>query len=165
MGTVFSEWMEGGSLKDRIRDGSLYEGEDREVNERILSIAVQSAKGLEYAQKLNLVHQDVKPGNILLTKGWDAKVGDFGLAGVRSRMQSSGKQAAGNADATGNGAAAAGYTLAYCPKEQAEGAPPMTWMDCYAWALTVLEMYAGKRLWETGAEAKEHYRQYLTRCR
>lgn len=187
--TVFSEWMEGGSLKDRIRDGSLYEGEDWEVNERILSIAVQSAKGLEYAQKLNLVHQDVKPGNILLTKGWDAKVGDFGLAGARSRTQRSGKQAAGSAVEAGNAAAvgsaveadrkgaagnavaaakkeaAAGYTLEYCPKEQAEGAPPMPWMDCYAWALTVLEMYAGKRLWETGAEAKEHYRQYLSKCR
>lgn len=103
------------------------------------------------------------------------RLGD--LAGARSRMQRSGKQAAGsvvaagregaagNAVAAAKEKAAAGYTLEYCPKEQAEGAPPMTWMDCYAWALTVLEMYAGKRLWETGAEAKDHYRQYLSRCR
>ena len=38
-------------------------------------------------------------------------------------------------------------------------------MDVYTWALTVLEMYAGKRLWDTGAEAKEHCGKYFSQCR
>ena len=40
--SIFSEWMDGGSLRDRIRDGSLYEGLEQEVQERILSIAIHS---------------------------------------------------------------------------------------------------------------------------
>ena len=137
--TIFSEWMDNGSLKDRIRDGSLYEGTEEEVQERILDIAIQTARGLEYSHENGLIHQDVKPGNILLTKGWDAKVADFGLAKAQSQLRENEKPVS------------TGYTIQYCPREQAEGAPAEKWMDVYAWALTVLEMYAGKRLWETGA--------------
>ena len=38
-------------------------------------------------------------------------------------------------------------------------------MDVYAWALTVLEMYAGKRLWPDGAAAAEHLEEYFPVCR
>ena len=78
--SIFSEWMDGGSLKDRIRDGSLYEGTEREIQARILDIAIQAARGLRYSHENGLVHQDIKPGNILLSKEWDAKIADFGLA-------------------------------------------------------------------------------------
>ena len=147
--TIFSEWMDNGSLKDRIRDGSLYEGTEEEVQERILDIAIQTARGLKYSHENNLIHQDVKPGNILLTKDWDAKVADFGLAKAQSQLTENKKPVS------------TGYTIQYCPREQAEGAPAEKWMDVYAWALTVLEMYAGKRLWETGTEAKEQYERQL----
>ena len=79
--------MEGGSLRDRIRDGSLYEGAEQEVQERILRIAIQTARGLQYSHEQGLVHQDVKPGNVLLSKEWDAKVADFGLAKAQSRLR------------------------------------------------------------------------------
>ena len=151
--TIFSEWMDNGSLKDRIRDGSLYEGTQKEVQERILDIAIQTARGLEYSHENGLIHQDVKPGNILLTKDWDAKVADFGLAKAQSQLTENEKPVS------------TGYTIQYCPKEQAEGAPAEKWMDVYAWALTVLEMYAGKRLWDTGTEAKEHGEEYFSQCR
>ena len=85
--SIFSEWMEGGSLRDRIRDGSLYEGAEQEVQERILRIAIQTARGLQYSHEQGLVHQDVKPGNVLLSKEWDAKVADFGLAKAQSRLR------------------------------------------------------------------------------
>ncbi len=139
--TIFSEWMDGGSLKDAINSGRLYEGTEAEIQERILDIAIQIARGLQYSHENGLIHQDVKPGNILLTKDWDAKVADFGLAKAQSQLTD------------GEHPASSGYTLQYCPKEQAEGAPAEKWMDVYAWALTVLEMYTGRRLWETGAEA------------
>ena len=58
-----------------------------------------------------------------------------------------------------------GDPIQYCPREQAEGAPAGKWMDIYAWALTVLEMYVGKRLWDTGAEAKENCEEYFKQCR
>ena len=139
--SIFSEWMDGGSLKDILRDGSLYDGTDEVVQERILDIAIQTGRGLKYSHEKGMIHQDVKPGNILLTKGGDAKIADFGLAKAGSQLRD------------GNKALSTGYTVAYCPKEQAEGAPAEAWMDVYAWALTVLEMYAGERFWSDGAGA------------
>ena len=140
--TIFSEWMDNGSLKDRIRDGSLYEGTEEEVQERILDIAIQTARGLEYSHENGLIHQDVKPGNILLTKGWDAKVADFGLAKAQSQLRENEKPVS------------TGYTIQYCPREQSEGAPAEKWMDVYAWALTIVEVLCGKRFWNKGQEVE-----------
>ena len=151
--SIFSEWMDGGSLRDRIRDGSLYEGTEQEVQERILRIAIQTARGLRYSHEQGLVHQDVKPGNVLLSKEWDAKVSDFGLAKAQSRLRDGGKPLS------------FGGTLEYCPREQAEGGEPERWMDLYAFALTVIEMYAGGRSWKTGAEAGEQAAEILGNCR
>ena len=150
--TIFSEWMDNGSLKDCIQDGSLYKGTEAEVQERILDIAIQAARGLQYSHENGLIHQDMKPGNLLLSKDWDAKVADFGLAKAKSDLEKS------------ETAKTTGYTLAYCPTEQANGGKPEKWMDVYAWALTVLEMYAGKRLWDTGAEAKKRFDNYISKC-
>jgi len=44
-------------------------------------IVMQAAMGLEYAHQQGMVHRDVKPGNILVTPGGEAKVSDVGLAG------------------------------------------------------------------------------------
>lgn len=151
--SIFSEWMDGGSLRDRIRDGSLYEGSEQEVQERILGIAIQTARGLQYSHEQGLIHQDVKPGNILLSKEWDAKVADFGLAKAQSRLRD------------GDKPLSFGGTLEYCPREQAEGKEPERWMDLYAFALTVIEMYAGGRSWKTGAEAGERAAEILGNCR
>ena len=149
--SIFSEWMDGGSLKDRIRDGSLYEGPAEEVQERILDIAIQAARGLQYSHENNLIHQDVKPGNLLLTRNWDVKVADFGLAKAETKL--------------GDRQNASGYTPEYCPEEQALGRAAEVWMDIYAWALTILEMYASKRLWKLGSEAVGNNPSYFSPCR
>ena len=85
--SIFSEWMDGGSLKEAIQSRILYEGTGEEVQERILDIAIQSLWGILYSHERDLVHQDIKPGNILLTKAWEAKAADFGLARARSRLE------------------------------------------------------------------------------
>lgn len=197
--SVFSEWMDGGSLKDRIRDGSLYAGTEEEVQKRILDIAIQGARGLMYSHRNALLHMDIKPGNILLTKDWDAKVGDFGLA--NSKKEWANPKIFDSSISLFNGPEAIarkkeidelradyerrfpesaarnkarllipeeermGYTPEYCPHEQAIGERPARWMDVYAWALTVLEMYAGERLWEKGEEAAGKCETYLAQCR
>ena len=220
--TIFSEWMDGGSLRDRIRDGALYEGTEPAIAERLLDVAIQSARGLQYSHQNGLLHQDVKPANILLSKDWDAKVADFGLARARRHLQEESAGGAGHASEPGSAGAAiksgaagtqgaagnpgaarapgetgnsgsagapvetgnsgtasapsetgapapmprvAGYTLEYCPLEQTKGAEAAAWMDVYAWALTVLEMYAGKRLWDSGDMGKKRAVQYFDRCR
>ena len=85
---IFSEWMDAGSLSDRIMDGSVSLGTEEEIQQRILDIAIQSARGLRYSHEKGLIHQDMKPANLLLTKEWDAKIADFGLAQARSRLGS-----------------------------------------------------------------------------
>ena len=151
--SIFSEWMDGGSLKDVLTSGKLYEGSEDEIRERILHIAIQTARGLAYSHEKGLVHQDVKPGNIMLSKDWDAKIADFGLAKARSRISTEGEPLS------------IGGTLQYCPMEQAKGASAEEWMDLYAWTLTVTEMYTGQRLWETGADAKLHIKTILASCK
>ncbi|MBR2996439.1 MAG: serine/threonine protein kinase, partial [Lachnospiraceae bacterium] len=151
--TIFSEWMENGSLRDRMKDGTLYEGSEEEIQERILNIAIQAVSGLQYSHENNLVHQDMKPDNLLLTGEWGAKVADFGIAKAKSGL-GEGQEAV----------KVSGYTLPYCPAEQKNGEEPARWMDIYAWALTVLEMYAGKLLWSSGAEAKDHFDEYPAQC-
>ena len=70
----------GGSLSDWIKDGRLYEGAPEAALARILDIAIQFAWGLDYSHEQGLIHQDVKPANVMMTKDGLAKVTDFGLA-------------------------------------------------------------------------------------
>lgn len=152
--TVFAEWMDGGSLADAIAHRSLYDEDDAVTRERILDVAIQMARGLQFSHARGLLHQDVKPANIMLTGAWEAKVGDFGLA----------KAVMDLAD-TDDSERRSGGTLAYCPLEQAEGQPAEPWMDVYAWALTVLEMFAGERLWKLGSEVAQNVPSYFPSCR
>jgi serine/threonine protein kinase len=78
--SVFAEWMEAGSLRDWMASGRLYEGGDQLAAERILDIAIQTCRGLHYAHERGLVHQDVKPENLLLKDDGTAKVSDYGVS-------------------------------------------------------------------------------------
>ncbi|MGH9966734.1 MAG: protein kinase domain-containing protein [Pyrinomonadaceae bacterium] len=80
---IFAEYVSGGSLSDWLQSGRLYKGGPGQAVERILDIAIQSAWGLHAAHMLGLVHQDIKPANVLLTTEGVAKITDFGLAAGR----------------------------------------------------------------------------------
>ena len=150
--TIFSEWMENGSLENHINDGSLYEGSDDEVSRRLLNIAIQFARGLHYAHENELIHQDVKPDNLLLTENWGAKVSDFGLAKARSVLTASkGERTVKESDPgstiiTPSG----GMTPAYCSPEQSMSKTLSRRTDIYSWAVSVLEMYLGGKPWAHG---------------
>ncbi|KOY53759.1 serine/threonine-protein kinase [Streptomyces sp. XY332] len=79
---IFSEYLSGGSLHDRIRSGDLYVGGERVALRRILTAAMQAAYGLDSAHSSGLLHLDVKPANILFGADGCAKITDFGLAAV-----------------------------------------------------------------------------------
>jgi serine/threonine protein kinase len=85
---IFAEYVPGGSLHDWLRDGRLYEGGPGPALARALDIAIQAAWGLHAAHQRGLVHQDVKPANVLLTDDGTAKVADFGLAAGRHQASS-----------------------------------------------------------------------------
>ena len=75
---IFSEYVADGSLKSWIDDERLYAAGTAAALERILDVAIQVAAGLHCVHELGLVHQDVKPGNIMMGADGTAKVTDFG---------------------------------------------------------------------------------------
>ena len=163
--TIFSEWMENGDLAHHIKNGTLYEGSGAEVRERLMDIAIQYARGLHYAHENGLIHQDVKPGNLLLTSDWQAKAADFGLANARAQLTVlEGAPTVRETDRTMNAAAGA-YTPAYCSMEQMDRKVLTRRTDIYSWAVSVMEMYAGVRLWENGVVAGAGCRDYMAQCR
>lgn len=81
---VFAEYVEGGSLKDWIDHKKLYEEGKDKVLERILDIAIQFAWGVQYAHEQGLIHQDVKPANVMMTVDGTVKATDFGLTKARA---------------------------------------------------------------------------------
>ena len=140
--SIFAEWMDGGSLKDKIEDKSLYEGGDAEVVARILDIAIQFARGLHYAHEQGLTHQDAKPANLLLTKTGEAKVADFGIARALAT------DAEAPIDGTMVSEYGGGYSPHYRSPEQKPGWNLTRRTDIWSWAVSVLEMFIGERSWE-----------------
>ncbi|MBV1940049.1 protein kinase [Streptomyces sp. BV286] len=132
---VFAEWADGGSLAEAVRSRSLY-GNDPLGS--LLDVAVQSAWGLDHAHENGVVHQDVKPANVMLDRDGTVKVTDFGMA--RARMVTG--EDAGDADPF---VSRGGLTPAYCSPEQARSPGGLTTAtDIWSWAVTVLEMFLGR---------------------
>jgi serine/threonine protein kinase/tetratricopeptide (TPR) repeat protein len=71
---------EGEILKDKIERGPL-------KLEEAVDIAIQIAKGLEKAHKKEIVHRDIKPGNIFITHDGVVKIVDFGLAKLKGQVK------------------------------------------------------------------------------
>lgn len=180
---IFADYVEGGSLKDWIADRKLYtSAASLEVNRlfarlkdwmakrkdgerhlqptlaQMLDIAIQFAWGLACLHSWGLVHQDVKPGNVLLVAkgkaGVQAKVSDFGLARTATRKPET--------RSTGNILASyGGRTPAYCSPEQAIGSPLSQATDVWSWGVSVLEMFAGQVFWLAGEAAAQSLESYL----
>ncbi|MGC7097438.1 WD40 repeat domain-containing serine/threonine-protein kinase [Amycolatopsis lurida] len=144
---VFAEYVPGGSLREWIEDGRLHDGE---ALARILVLAIQMAWGLDHAHERGLVHQDVKPANVLIDADGTAKITDFGLARVKGVASSLLPDVpAGATVLVPNG----GMTPAYASPEQAAGQPIGRRSDIYSFAVSVLEMFTGEVIWATGPKA------------
>jgi len=146
---IFTEFIDGGSLADHIRSRRLYEGGPDKALERILDTAIQFAWGLHYAHEQGLIHQDVKPANVLITADGTVKVTDFGLAKARVVAGETTMATAGQSILVSSG----GMTPAYCSPEQVRGETLSRKTDIWSWAVSVLEMLTGEVTWVNGAAA------------
>ncbi|MDX6381551.1 MAG: eukaryotic-like serine/threonine-protein kinase, partial [Rubrobacteraceae bacterium] len=118
------EYVPGGTLRDRIRKGSLSPIE-------AAAIAIQVAKALKTAHALGTIHRDIKPQNIILTEAGVVKVADFGIA-----------RAATLSEITREGLVLG--TEHYMSPEQAKGAPVGPQSDLYSLGVVLYEMLTGK---------------------
>ncbi|MEJ7843092.1 MAG: protein kinase [Rubrobacter sp.] len=121
---ISMEYLPGGTLKDRIsRDAPMDAGVVAEV-------AVQIAEALEAAHEGGVIHRDVKPQNVLVTRTGDVKVCDFGIARAESAGTMTGNVILG--------------TAAYMSPEQAAGQPVDPRSDLYSLGVVMYEMLTGE---------------------
>ena len=136
------EFLDGETLADRIDKGPL-------PPEQLLKIGIGVCEGLEKAHKMGVIHRDLKPGNIMLTKA-GAKLMDFGLAKATTvgpppasslTMTISGPS--GNQPLTAQGTIVG--TFQYMSPEQVEGNEADARSDIFALGAVLYEMATGKR--------------------
>jgi len=140
-GTYFlvMEFVEGQTLEQRLQRGRL-------PLDQALEFAVQIADALDKAHRHGVVHRDLKPGNIMITRS-GVKLLDFGLAkltgdkGVISPMSQMPTQASANLTADG----AILGTLQYMAPEQLEGKDADNRTDIFAFGGVVYEMVTGQK--------------------
>ncbi|HEX7127665.1 MAG TPA: serine/threonine-protein kinase [Thermodesulfobacteriota bacterium] len=104
-------------------------------------VGIQVARGLAYAHALGLVHRDVSPQNILLSRSGEVRLSDFGIAA-----------AASGAEASASGALRG--KLAYLAPEQVEGRAPDARADVFALGVVTWELLAGRRMFLGATDAE-----------
>ncbi|MBF0169731.1 MAG: serine/threonine protein kinase [Nitrospinae bacterium] len=103
---------------------------------RAAKIVAQIADGLAYAHEHHIVHRDVKPGNILITRGDRVKITDFGLARLTT--------AAGSVTQTGHAVG----SPSYMSPEQVQGLPLDGRSDLFSLGVLFYELVTGRRPFE-----------------
>lgn len=137
--------VEGGTLADRIAHGSLSHGESA-------GIVAQIADALDYAHRQGIVHRDVKPANILLSRDGTALLSDFGIARLSDATQ-----------ALTNDGMMIG-TPHYMAPEQVQGRGADGRSDIYALGVVLFEALTGRRPFEADtpiAVAIKHLQEQL----
>ena len=154
---VFADYRPGGTVASAIAEGRLTGGDPRTALATVLDLCIQIAWGLAHAHRAGVVHQDVKPGNVLLD-GDVAQVSDFGLAqarGVVAFGAGSGTGADLPPDRSIVVPGSGGLTPAYASPEQLSRGPLSVTTDVWSWAVVVLELLCGGRRWMIGPAARE----------
>ncbi|MBI2076874.1 MAG: serine/threonine protein kinase [Euryarchaeota archaeon] len=122
------EYLEGGSLSDRLKEGPLTLTKSLPIMDEVLQ-----ALGAAHAE--GIVHRDVKPANILLTRSGRAKLADFGVA----RMEPGSGTLSGASFAEGH----AGSLLFMSP-EQVRGTAVDRASDLYSFGAVWFEVLTGR---------------------
>ncbi|MCP4358718.1 MAG: serine/threonine protein kinase [Chloroflexi bacterium] len=129
---IVMEYVEGRTLKQLIRQYS-ENGRFVPIN-RMLDLTIQICNGIGYAHRAEVVHCDVKPQNILVTRDERVKVADFGIA--RALSQVTQQQPERVSQIWG--------TPQYFAPEQAAGEPLTPATDVYSIGVIMFEILTGR---------------------
>jgi len=141
------EFLEGETLADRLLKGPM-------PTEQVLKYGIDICEGLERAHKSGVIHRDLKPGNIMLTKS-GAKLMDFGLAKAVALGPAPASSLTSSLTMTVSGAAAPSHpltargtlvgTFQYMSPEQTEGKEADARSDIFSLGAVLYEMATGKK--------------------
>ena len=123
---IVMEYVDGRLLRDIIADGPLPQEQAAKIVEQVLV-------ALEYSHRAGVVHRDIKPGNIMVTRTGQVKVMDFGIARAVSDSASTlveTSQIVGTAQ--------------YFSPEQAKGEPIDARTDLYSTGVVLFELLTGR---------------------
>jgi serine/threonine protein kinase len=135
------EYLEGETLADRLHRGPL-------SLEQVLTYGMDICEGLEKAHRTQVIHRDLKPGNIMLTKS-GAKLMDFGLAKPAAAVMKASSSSAlptMTQPLTAEGTVVG--TFQYMSPEQLEGAEADAQSDIFSLGAVLYEMVTGRRAFE-----------------
>ena len=131
------EWIDGSSLAEPNLLATL------DSMRRRLQIVWAVAQGLEHAHSREVVHCDVKPGNILVAKNGECKLTDFGLSNLARQLRS------------GERAAPAG-TPRYAAPEVGLHSGPTSASDVFSLGCVLYELLTGMRAFRPSPSADRH---------
>ncbi|MDP9396678.1 MAG: Stk1 family PASTA domain-containing Ser/Thr kinase [Actinomycetota bacterium] len=124
---IVMEYVEGSSLRDLVSAGH------RLLPERALEITAGVLAALDYSHRHGIIHRDIKPGNVMLTRAGEIKVMDFGIA-----------RAIADSAATMTQTAAVIGTAQYLSPEQARGEQVDARSDIYSTGCLLYELLTGR---------------------
>jgi eukaryotic-like serine/threonine-protein kinase len=124
---IVMEYVDGRTVRDLLQEGH------RLLPERSLEIIDGVLRALEYSHQAGIVHRDIKPGNVMVTRNGDIKVMDFGIARAMSDAQATMTQ---TAQVIG--------TAQYLSPEQARGDRVDARSDLYSAGCLLYELLTGR---------------------
>lgn len=130
---LVTEFVPGTTLETKLAQGALSERE-------VLSVAVQLAQGMEAAHEQNVLHRDLKPGNLRVMPNGRLKILDFGLA----KLLPSTDENAQTASIAESEELTTG-TLPYMPPEQLRGHRVDARADIWSAGVVLYELATGRR--------------------
>ena len=135
---IATEFIDGVTLRDRLRNASMKLGE-------ALDVATQIASALAAAHTAGIVHRDVKPENVMLRRDGIVKVLDFGLAKLTAHaVEASAATEAATPGLINTEPGMVMGTAIYMSPEQARGIDVDARTDIFSLGVVIYEMLAGR---------------------